>query len=161
LRVVDDAGSCPASDEPSRSDSAGIASASMMISAPIASGTRCCCTVRAQRGQKPSSFGSLGPCSASRRRSFFDSTRIPMIPSSAGISVTAAVIVTRTTTAAATATPLRKLTPSTNRPNSATITVPPANNTARPDVLSARMQAASGSRPALIALRCRVTTNSE
>ena len=85
---------------------------------------------------------------------------MPMIPSSAGISVTAAVIVTSTTSAAATATPLRKLMPSTNRPSSATMTVPPANSTARPDVFSARMQAASGSRPAVIALRWRVTTNS-
>ena len=39
-------------------------------------------------------------------------------------------------------------------------TVIPANITARPDVFSERMQAASGSRPAVIALRCRVTTNS-
>ena len=51
--------------------------------------------------------------------------------------------------------------PSTNRPSSATITVAPANSTARPDVFSARTHAASGSRPALIALRWRVTTNSE
>ena len=86
---------------------------------------------------------------------------MPNIPSSAGISVTAAVIVTSTTIAEATATPLRKLTPSTSRPSSATITVAPANSTARPDVFSARMHAASGSRPALIALRWRVTTNSE
>ena len=86
---------------------------------------------------------------------------MPMIPSSAGISVTAAVIVISTTIAEAIATPLRKLMPSTNRPSSATMTVPPANSTARPDVFSARMQAASGSRPAVIALRCRVTTNSE
>ena len=85
---------------------------------------------------------------------------MPMIPSSAGISVTAAAIVTSTTTAEATATPLRKLTPSTNSPSSATITVAPANSTARPEVLSARAHAASGSRPALIALRWRVTTNS-
>ena len=86
---------------------------------------------------------------------------MPIIPSSAGISVTAAVIVVSTTIADANATPLRKLTPSTSRPSSATITVAPANSTARPDVFSARMHAASGSRPALIALRWRVTTNSE
>jgi hypothetical protein len=86
---------------------------------------------------------------------------MPMIPSSAGISVTAAVIVMSTMIAEATATPLRKLMPSTNRPSSATITVAPANSTARPDVFSARTQAASGSRPALMALRWRVTTNSE
>ena len=41
---------------------------------------------------------------------------MPIMPSSAGISVTAAVIVVSTTIAEATATPLRKLTPSTNRP---------------------------------------------
>ena len=133
----------------------------MTISAAAASGQRCSCTIRAQRGQKPSSLGSRGPRSASRRRSLRDSTRMPIIPSSAGISVTAAVIVISTTIAEATATPLRKLTPSTNRPSSATITVAPANSTARPDVFSARTHAASGSRPALIALRWRVTTNSE
>ena len=115
----------------------------------------------AQRGQNPSSLGSRGPSASSRRRSLRDSTRMPNIPSSAGINVTAAVIVTSTTIAEATATPLRKLTPSTNRPSSATITVAPANSTARPDVFSARMHAASGSRPAMIALRWRVTTNSE
>ena len=86
---------------------------------------------------------------------------MPNIPSSAGISVTAAVMVVSTTIAEAMATPLRKLTPSTNSPSSATITVAPANRTARPDVFSARTQAASGSRPAVIALRWRVTTNSE
>jgi hypothetical protein len=161
LRVVWPSGSCPASDEPSRSPRAGIVSASMTISAPAASGHRWFCTIRAQRGQKPSSFGSRGPSSASRRRSFRDSTFMPKKPSSAGISVTAAVIVTSTTIADATATPLRKLMPSTKRPSSATITVAPANRTARPEVLSARMHAASGSRPALIALRWRVTTNSE
>ena len=61
-----------------------------------------------------------------------DSTRMPIMPSSAGISVTAAVITMSTTIAAAIATPLRKLTPSTSRPSSATMTVAPANSTARP-----------------------------
>ncbi len=133
----------------------------MTTSAAAASGTRWSCTNWAQRGQKPSSFGSLGPRSASFRRSRRDSARMPIIPSSAGMRVTAAVIVTSTTIAEAKATPLRKLTPSTSRPSSATITVAPAKRTARPDVFSARTQAASGSRPALIALRWRVTTNSE
>ena len=40
------------------------------------------------------------------------------------------------------------------------MTVAPANSTARPEVLSARTHASSGARPALIALRWRVTTNS-
>ena len=109
----------------------------------------------------PSSFGSRGPSASSRRRSLRDSTRMPNIPSSAGISVTAAVMTVSTTIAEANATPLRKLTPSTSRPSSATMTVAPANSTARPDVLSARAHAASGSRPAMIAFRWRVTTNSE
>jgi hypothetical protein len=85
---------------------------------------------------------------------------MPNIPSSAGISVTAAIIVVSTTIAEAKATPLRKLTLSTISPSSATMTVAPANSTARPDVFSARTHAASGSRPAVIALRWRVTTNS-
>ena len=161
LRVVDDGGSWPASEDPSRSPSTGIARATMTTSAPAASGTRCRCTVTAQRGQKPSSFGSCGPSSASRRRSFFDSARIPISPSSAGTSVTAALATVATTSADARPTPLRKLTPSTSSPSSATMTVPPANSTARPDVFIARSQAALGSRPALSALRWRVTTNSE
>ena len=86
---------------------------------------------------------------------------MPIIPSSAGISVTAAIIVVSTTIAAAMPTPLRNDTPSTRRPSSATITVPPAKRTARPEVLSARTHAASGVRPALIAFRWRVTMKSE
>ena len=65
LRVVVDSGSCPASEEPRRSDSAGTASASITISAATPSTTRCSCTNRAHFGQNPSSLGSLGPCSAS------------------------------------------------------------------------------------------------
>jgi hypothetical protein len=72
--------------------------------------------VRAQRGQKPSSFGSLGPLSASRRA---PSRQHPHAdhPEQRRISVIAAVIVSARRSADANATPLRKLTPSTSSPS--------------------------------------------
>ena len=133
----------------------------MTSSATMASGTGWRWTKRAHCGQRPSSLGSCGPSASSRRRSFLDSAFIPIMPRKAGISVIAASATTSTVTEAAMATPLRNETPRISRPSSATITVAPANRTARPEVLSARTHASSGSRPFLIALRCRVTTNSE
>jgi hypothetical protein len=56
-------------------------------------------------------------------------------------------------------------TPSRNRrlvtsiPASAMHTVPPANSTARPEVLSAATAASSGSLPPRMPFRCRVTMN--
>ena len=85
---------------------------------------------------------------------------MPKKPSSAGSSVTAVAIVKSTVTVAAMPTPLRNDTPRMSSPSSATQTVAPANRTARPDVLSARSTACSTGRPALMALRWRVTMNS-
>ena len=85
---------------------------------------------------------------------------MPKKPSSAGSSVTAAAATMSTVSAAPTATPFRNDTPRMSSPSSAMITVAAAKMTARPDVSSARTHDVSTSRPALIELRWRVTTNS-
>jgi len=72
----------------------------------------------------------------------------PAKPSNDGSSVMEAIIITSTAMAPATARPRTNARPTTNRPSSETITVMPANTTARPDVSTARTVASSGSRPA-------------
>jgi hypothetical protein len=153
LRVVLAAGSLPWSEEPSRSDSTGAESASMMISATAARGLGCRSTKPAQRAQKPLACTSCGPSKASRRRSRRLSTRVFMKPSIAGSRVIAASTLNSTISAAETPMPLRKLTLRMNRPSIATQTVSPAKMTARPEVFSARTVASSGSSPAFRPLR--------
>ena len=77
------------------------------------------------------------------------STRRCAKPSSAGSSVTEAIIVTSTVTAAPVARPLMKPRPMMNMPSSEMTTVNPANTTARPAVSSATTVDCSGPSPAL------------
>ena len=65
-----------------------------------------------------------------------------------------------TVTAAAMATPYRKLTPSANIPSMAMQTISPANRTARPEVSIASTTAASRVSPRASACLYRVTMNS-
>ncbi len=62
--------------------------------------------------------------------------------------------------AQAIASPLRKLKLSTRMPSSAMHTVPPANKTVRPEVLSAATTASCGVSPASRPRRCLLTMNS-
>ena len=69
-------------------------------------------------------------------------------------------IVNSTVIAAAMPRPETKLMFSTSIPSRAMHTVVPANRTARPAEFSAATAASCGDIPALMLLRCRVTTNS-
>jgi hypothetical protein len=160
LRVVVPVGLLPWSEEPSRSDSAGIASVAITTTATAASERGCRWRKPDQRAAAPVADSVRGPDAASARRWRRLSTRMPSTPSSAGSSVIAAATVITTVNAAATATPLRKVSRRVNMPSSAMHTVPPANSTARPEVLRATTAASSGLRPRRIARRCRVTMNS-
>ena len=84
----------------------------------------------------------------------------PTNPSSAGSSVTDAVMVTSTPSAVPIATPRNVSVLRTSSPSRAMTTVLPAKSTARPAVSSATTVAASGSRPESSASRYRVTMNS-
>ena len=84
-------------------------------------------------GQKPFSSSPDSRCERATR----PRRAPPMRDRSAGSAVRAASIVNSTAIAEATASPLRKLTPSANIPSSAMITVDPANSTARPAMLMA------------------------
>ena len=68
--------------------------------------------------------------------------------------------VRNTVTAAAMPSPVRKPTLRMTRPSSATMTVPPAKSTARPEVFIAVVIALGRSAPCRSALRCRLTMNS-
>ena len=89
-----------------------------------------------------------GPFSARFRFCFRLITLGPMKPSRAGRSVSAAIMVSATPMAAASASPYRKLTPRANMPSSAMHTMMPANRTARPEVLTEFTMEDSTSRPA-------------
>ena len=99
--MVVEAGSLAASEEPSRSESTGIARMSMTVAAAAASGAGWRCTNAASRVHAPEVPSGAGPSAASRRRSRRDRTRIPRKPSSAGSKVVAAATVNSTVTAAA------------------------------------------------------------
>ena len=86
--------------------------------------------------------------------------RRPIMPSSAGRSVSEANMVKATASAEATAGPRRKVTPSRSMPSSATITVVPAKKTARPAVSIAVTTASWTSSPSRRPERNRVTTKS-
>ncbi len=86
-------------------------------------------------------------------------TRFPTTASKAGNSVTDVAAVITTTITDEIAMPARNDTSSTSSPSSATQTVPAANNTARPDVVTAVTMDSVGLSPALRPLRCRVTMN--
>ena len=154
--MVLDAGSLPASEEPSRTLSNGIASTSMTAAAAMASTAGLRWTVPAQRLHTP---GETTPLAPKRRRWRRESTRMPKTPSSAGSRVTAASTVKTTVSAEATARPFRKLTPRTRMPSSAMHTVLPANRTARPEVSMALTAASSGVSPDCRPRRCLVTMN--
>ena len=70
-------------------------------------------------------------------------------------------ITNNTVSMEAMAKPLTKPMPNTNNPANATITVVPANSTARPEVLTDSIAAARGSRPESIATLKRLITKSE
>lgn len=89
--------------------------------------------------------------SFSARRSRRRGIQRPRIASSAGSSVSAAMTVKATVTAAAMATPWRKLTPRANMPSIAMHTISPANSTARPLVSIASTTAASRDSPRITA----------
>ena len=80
----------------------------------------------------PASAGDPAAARSDRR-----STRRPIMASSAGSRVTAAMTVRNTVTAAPMPSPLTKPTLRMSRPSSATMTVPPAKSTARPEVFIA------------------------
>lgn len=75
------------------------------------------------------------------------------MPSSAGNNVSAAVTTTRTPVTVTAAVPYRYDIPIEHRPSREITTVPPANNTARPDVASASATASCGCLPAASAAR--------
>ena len=87
-------------------------------------------TSSAQRGQK----APCPPEAVARPRRRVLPIRAPTFDRRAGSSVSDASIVSSTAMADDTARPVRNPTPSTSIPSSATITVMPANRTARPDV---------------------------
>ena len=95
------AGSLAASEEPSRSDSTGMASTSITAVAAAASWAGWRWMNPASRAHQLDAPSRAGPSAASRRRSRRDSTRIPRKPSSAGSKVTAAATVNSTVIAAA------------------------------------------------------------
>ncbi|CAM3710774.1 hypothetical protein STAL104432_28275 [Streptomyces albus] len=84
---------------------------------------------------------------------------MPIMPSRAGRRVTEAATLSTTVSPAASATPLRKLSRSTNMPSRAMQTVAPAKTTARPETVTARVAASRTGSPARSPLRCRVTMN--
>ena len=88
------------------------------------------------------------------------STRCFAKPSSAGRRVSDATIVTATTVAALTASPVTKLMPMMIMPSSEMTTVVPANSTARPAVSMASTVASRTSIPLCRFSRYRVTMNS-
>ena len=143
-RVVWLAGSLPASLEASRRPSAGAANASITAVAATAVSAGRRCTWRTQRSQKPG-FAPAASASALPRPA--RPIRGPAKLSNAGSSVSDAVSTSTTPIAAATAAPLRMLTPSANIPSSAITTVAPANSTARPEVFIAASTASCTSPP--------------
>ena len=153
MRVVELAGSLPASAEPRRIEKNGIASTTMInVATPAIAAGRFWITSahRAQRGDS-----SVTRCLPSRsaRRSRRRGTHLPSSPSSAGSSVSAASTVNATAIAAAIATPYRKLIPRANMPSIAMQTITPANSTARPEVSSDSTVACS--RDAPLSTACR------
>ena len=94
----------------------------------------------------PTSASATRPAAMTPRQRV-TSTRSPTKPSSAGSSVTEAIIVKSTVIDAPTAMPFMKLTPMINMPRSEITTVVPANNTARPAVSTASAVAAAQSPP--------------
>jgi hypothetical protein len=102
-----------------------------------------------------------GPgCVPSVRRCRRLSTRRPKRLNSAGSSVIVASTVRATVSVQAIASGLRKPKLSTRMPSSAMHTVPPANKTVRPEVLSAVTAASSGVSPASRPRRYLATMNS-
>ena len=84
---------------------------------------------------------------------------LPTNPSSAGSSVSAAIIMTSTAAAPEMARPLTNARPIAIRPSNEIITVIPANNTARPLESIESITACSGSRPLCKPSRYRETMN--
>ena len=143
MRVVFDAGSLPASLAPRCRPNTGAASASITLVAATAAMAGRRCTAWTQRSQNPGWV--LGERPAPRPR--ISPTRRPVTPSSAGRRVNEAARTLTTPSAAATATPLRTLTPRANMPSIAITTVVPAKSTARPAVFIAASTAACTSPP--------------
>ena len=111
---------------------------------------------RAAGDSLPAFASSDRPSSGSRHLS----TRGPRNDSSAGSSVTAASITTRTASEAAIATPYMYGRPVRNRPSTAITTVPPAMIVLRPAVVTASTTASWRSLPSFIAARKRVRMSS-
>ena len=86
--------------------------------------------------------------------------RLPTRANRAGSAVRAAVMVSSTAIADEIASPLRKVTPSTTMPSKASITVVPANSTARPAVSIAPTVASRTLLPSRRFSRKRVTMKS-
>ena len=84
----------------------------------------------------------------------------PSMARSAGSNEIAATIMTATPMAMATAKPLTNARPTLMRPRRATITVMPANTTARPEVSMASTMESSTDMPSWSASRKRVTMKS-
>ncbi len=151
MRVVLPGGSLPASLKPRSIDRAGIAMTSMTASPATTAGHGWRPTKRAQRAHIPSSAAGRA------RRRDGRPTRLPTYASNAGSIVRLASMVSSTASADATASPSRKLRPSTTMPSSAMITVVPANSTARPAVSIATIVAGATSAPDRRLSRKRVT----
>ena len=84
----------------------------------------------------------------------------PTNPSMAGSNVIAAATAITTASDVPTARPWRKLSPISSMPSTETMTVKPANTTARPEVVIASSTAASGEPVRCSASRYRVTMKS-
>ena len=140
-------GSVPASAEPRRIEKNGTAITIITSAATPATSAGRRRTHAVQRAHTGDSALSVKSPAFRRRRSRRPGTRPPRMPSSAGSSDSAASIVKATVTAAATATPYRKLTPRANIPSIAMQTIVPANSTARPEVSIASTAESSRDRP--------------
>jgi len=153
LRVVVSDALLPASEAPRRIENAGITSTSMTTLAMIVSGIGRLCTNAAQRAHPWETWTSIFPSAASFARCLRPSTRFPNSENRAGSSVTATATANTTMIAADSPIPDRMLNPSMSSPSIATVTVPPAKMTARPEVSMARTVASSGVIPAWRPLR--------
>ncbi len=96
---------------------------------------------------------------ATRPRTRVTSTRSATKPSSAGSSVTEAIIVTSTVSDAPMPRPCTNDSPMSSRPSSEMTTVVPAKSTARPAVSMATPVASADVRPLRSSSRYRVTMN--
>ena len=138
---------------PRRIDWAGDAIARMIARPAIAAGHGRRRMSSAHRPQNPpaATAPSAAPAAVAaavrRERLRPTAARAPTRESTAGNKVSAASIVSNTAIAEEIASPLRNPTPRTSMPRSATITVRPANRTARPAVSIASITAPRTSPP--------------